>query len=228
VNHRTDTVRTVEAPEGVELALHVAGPYPRAFAYAIDFLIRSAVLSALAVVLFLGPVGLALYLLAIFASEWFYPVVCEVKFGGMTPGKRALGLRVLRDDGTPVGWRESILRNFLRPVDLLPGMWAAGLFSSLASADAKRLGDRVAGTIVVYVDEIERTPSLPEAEPLLPALALTLEEQSAVIEYAVRKPTWTAARAVELADHVSSVSGASGEEGVDRLLGMALWIEGRR
>lgn len=228
MNPRIDTVRTVEAPEGVELSLHVAGPYPRALAYGIDMLARNSVYGVLGLFAAFGSLGMAVVLLCVFVLEWFYPVIFEVFWRGMTPGKRVVGLQVLRDDGTPVGWSESILRNFLNPVDFLPGLWGAALVSSWLSPDFKRLGDRVAGTIVVYVDEREESLELPKVEAVPPPLALTLEEQSALIEFAVRRPTWSAARSEELAGHLSALTSAGGAAGVERALGMAQWIEGGR
>lgn len=225
---RIDTVRVVEAPEGVELALRVAGPTVRALAFAIDLVARLTVYSALSFLLVFGEIGTALVLLGMFAMEWFYPVLFEVYWQGATPGKRALGLAVVRDDGTPVGWPESLLRNFLRTVDFLPGLYGTGLVACLLSRDFKRLGDRVAGTVVVHVEERERTGRLPAASPTAPGFPLSAEEQAAVVEFASRRETWTRARAEELAAHLEPLTEARGRDGLDRLLGMARWLEGAR
>jgi uncharacterized RDD family membrane protein YckC len=225
---RIDTLRTVEAPEGVELSLRVAGPYPRALAYMLDFLIRMFVYSlvGLAAAL-LGGTGQGLYYVVMFVCESFYPVVFEVYFGGATPGKRALGLQVLRDDGTPIGLTQSLLRNLMLSADLFP-FGAPGLVSCLFSRDFKRLGDRVAGTVVVHVEERWRPHSLSKATPLAPPFALQLEEQAALVEFSVRAPAWRLERAIEVGDHLTPLSSASGSDGVRRLLGMAQWIEGAR
>lgn len=230
MSERLDTVRVVEAPEGVELALRVAGPGPRAVAFAIDLLVRAAIYSGLSFLVVLGEVGLALVLLSLFAIEWFYPVLFEVYLRGATPGKRVLGLQVLRDDGTPVGWSESLLRNFVRAVDMLPAFYGTGLVSCLLSPDFKRLGDRLAGTVVVHTDERASAPALPEADPIAPPLALTLEEQAALVEFAVRTKSWTTARANELAEHLApaTATGAERVGTVRRLHGLARWIEGAR
>ena len=229
MNQRVDTLRNVEAPEGVELGLRVAGPYPRALAYLIDVLIRQVVYGIVGGLLaLLGGVGVGILLVLVFACEWFYPVLFEVRYGGATPGKRALGLQVLRDDGTPVGVSESLLRNLLIAVDLLPVGGVFGLLSCVTQRDFKRLGDRVAGTLVVHVDEHIRTPRLAAADPIPPPVALHLEEQAALIEFSVRAPSWTRERAIEVGDHLAAVSGASGADGVRKLLGMARWIEGER
>ena len=96
-----DTLRVLETPEGVDLSLHLAGPVPRAAAFVLDLLVRTAVYLALAPLLALAGVGTGLLLLALFLLEWFYPVFFELARGA-TPGKRALGLLVVHDDGTPV------------------------------------------------------------------------------------------------------------------------------
>ena len=112
-----DTRREVVTPEGVALRLPAAGPVPRALAWAIDFAIRFAVLSVLGVVLaLLGTGGQGLYLVALFAVFWLYPVVFEAAWRGQTPGKRALGLRVVAANGAPVGWLAAITRSYMRRV----------------------------------------------------------------------------------------------------------------
>ena len=100
-----DTVHSVATPEGIALHLRVAGPVPRALAWLLDFLWRLAVLIALAIVLGqLGRLGVGLWLLCWFALEWLVPAWCEARLDGATPGKKALGLKVVRDDGAPLGW----------------------------------------------------------------------------------------------------------------------------
>ena len=141
-----DTLRRVPTPEGFELTLRLAGPVPRALAYAIDIAIRAAIYLALSMSLpALVGGGTGLMLIAAFLLEWFYPVAFEVWWGGATPGKRAFGLAVLSDNGTPVTFGASVTRNLLRAVDFLPMLYAFGLVSMLVSRDFKRLGDLAAG-----------------------------------------------------------------------------------
>src|SRR5438093_12906452 len=98
-----DTTRRVATPEGIELTLHLAGPVPRAMAWALDLAIRAAVLFVIAMLaLNLGRSGWGIVLLAAFFLEWLLPALFEAKWRGQTPGKRALGLMVLNDDGSPV------------------------------------------------------------------------------------------------------------------------------
>ncbi len=224
-----DTYRSVETPEGVELGLRVAGPAVRAYAWAIDTLIRLAVYVALAIPLaFLGQVGVGLYFLAIFLMEWFYPVYFEVTRGGATPGKRRLGLRVLHDDGTPVSWSSSIIRNLLRFADFLPAAYGFGLASMLVSRDFKRLGDLAAGTLVVHRIADELPVSVPEAPPARPPVPLAPTEQRAVLEFAARQKTWSEQRIAELATLARPLTGKTGYAGHAALLGIANWLLGRR
>jgi uncharacterized RDD family membrane protein YckC len=195
-----DTVRAFETPEGVELHLRTAGLVPRALAWALDTLIRFGAYIALAFMLLnLGKLGVGLFFIALFAMEWFYPVLFEVLWQGATPGKRVLGLRVVHDDGTPVGWPASLLRNLLRFVDFLPLFYGVGIASLLFSPEPRRLGDHVAGTLVVYRDEPAPHAPLPEARPRPPVRPLLPEEQQAVVHFAERMAGMNSERAQELA-----------------------------
>ncbi len=136
------------------------------------------------------------------------------------------GLRVVQDDGAPVGWTQSALRNLMRPADMLPFGYAFGLVSCVLSEDFKRLGDRVAGTIVVHTERSLKLGRLGEGEPFPLPVNLSLEEQATLLEFASRAPAWTLARQAEVADHASELTSCSGREGVQRLYGMARWIRG--
>lgn len=224
-----DTVREVHTPEGVALRLPAAGPVPRALAWLIDLAIRMALLMAISMVLgMLGAFGNGVYLILLFVVFWAYPVVFEAMYGGQTPGKRALGLRVVSADGAPIGWMASFVRNLMRTVDMLPFGYGAGLVASLADPWSRRLGDMVAGTLVIHAPrERTRTAAL-QVSPLAPAAPLQAHEQLAVIAFAERAHALTDARQRELADIVAPVTGARGETGVMRLLGVANWLLGRR
>ncbi len=224
-----DTYRSVETPEGVELGLRVAGPAVRAYAWAIDTLIRMGVYLVLSIPLaFIGQVGNGLYFLAVFLMEWFYPVYFEVKRGGATPGKRRMGLRVLHDDGTPVAWTSSIIRNLLRFADFLPMAYGFGLASMLIHPDFKRLGDLAAGTLVVHRIADVPPVSIPEAPPARPPVPLAAAEQRAILEFAARQKTWSEERVAELATLARTLTGKTGYAGHAALLGIANYLLGRR
>ncbi|MEZ6183390.1 MAG: RDD family protein [Planctomycetota bacterium] len=224
-----DTYRRVETPEGVELGIRVAGPIPRAMAWLVDLLIRIVIYVVASIALaFLGAAGGGMFLLLLFLGEWFYPVLFEVLRRGATPGKEAFGLVVLHDDGTPVGWSASIVRNLLLFADFMPFMYGFGLLSMLFSGSFKRFGDIAGGTVVAYRERETRKRKLPEVPPLAPNMPLSTEEQMALIAYAERFDSWTPARAAELSDLLRGLTGASGEEGSKRALGMAAWLLGNR
>ncbi|HJU84681.1 MAG TPA: RDD family protein [Holophagaceae bacterium] len=224
-----DTVRTVETPEGVELHLRPAGPVVRALALLVDMvLVWVGLAVCLIALLFLGPLGIGLWFILFFLAHWLYPVFFEVLAGGRTLGKRWMGLRVLMVDGRPVGWGPSLIRNLLRVIDALPGAYTVGLVSVLLTRDFQRIGDLVAGTLVVHEEDRVVAPHLPPAESLAPARALSLEEQSAVLAFAERSPRLTPARAQELSDLLQPLSGATGPEGLGRVLGMARFLWGGR
>jgi hypothetical protein len=170
----------------------------------------------------------------------------EVFWNGATPGKRACHLRVLHDDGTPIGWRASVVRNTLRAVDFLPVMYGFGLIACICNRDFKRLGDLAAGTLVVYAPPASTLRKRPEtarsSEPPpslaghvpLPEATLTLEEQRAIIDFAERRKRWSDQRAAELAAHATAVfDDATGPDKTDKpvtaeqLVGLAHVFTGR-
>ncbi|WP_411852501.1 RDD family protein [Stenotrophomonas sp. LGBM10] len=223
-----DTYREVITPEGVPLHLPAAGPLPRALAWAIDFAIRLGALSAMSVPLaFLGDFGQGLYLGLLFLMFWAYTIVQEALWG-QTIGKRAMGLRVVAQDGAPVGWMAAITRNLLRTVDMLPFGYALGLLSCLFDAHGRRLGDMVARTVVIHVSTppdggtLAIDSVLPPPQPLQPA------EQAALIAFAERAPRLPGPRQQELAGLLAPLSGGHGQVGVLRLYAMANWLLGRR
>lgn len=150
---------SVETPESVAFAYDLAGPASRGAALVVDTVLLVLIIAAEGLaVLLVGtlvdsagavPWLIAVFAVAAFATYWGYYIFGEVLRNGRTPGKRALGIRVVRDDGGRVGVLDSIIRNLIRIVDLLPGYYAVGLVSVLLSSSNKRLGDMAAGTVVV-------------------------------------------------------------------------------
>lgn len=224
-----DTHREVVTPEGVALHLPVAGPVPRALAWAIDFAIRVAVLIACSTVFtLLGAAGTGAMAVIAFAVFWFYPVVFEVAFDGRSPGKRALGLKVVADDGAPVGWRASFARNLMRTVDMLPFGYATGLVACLADPAARRLGDMVGRTLVVHLVQEQALVAAPAVVPMPAPVPLQADEQAAIVAFAERAPRLAAARRDELADLASPLVQAHAARAAERLYAIAAWLLGRR
>ncbi len=141
-------------PERAVLGFRLAGVGARALAHVVDILIVGAGI----VLLVLGSsllarydeaiaMGAAVFLVFVWAVLYF--VLGEGLGNGQTVGKRTLGIRVRMADGTPLGLEAAILRNLMRPADMLPGPYLVGLGSIFLSSRAQRLGDLVAGTVVV-------------------------------------------------------------------------------
>ncbi len=157
----------VETPESVAFAYELAGLGSRGLALALDSLAILAIGAGEAAIAGLVPgamllarfptssvlavlpwVGGAL-VLAWFVTYWGYFIFGEVARNGRTWGKGRLGIRVVRDDGSRVSALDSVIRNLLRVVDVMPGTYAAGMLAVMLSRKNKRLGDMAAGTVVV-------------------------------------------------------------------------------
>jgi len=222
-----DTRYQVETPEGIDLPLRPAGLMVRSLAFGIDLGIRGAILGVLFLVLaFLGQLGMGLGSLLMFAVSWWYMVLFEVLHQGRSPGKQWMGLRVIHDDGTPIGWSASLLRNLLRFVDLLPFGYCFGAISCLQHPTFKRLGDIAAGTLVVYSERPLARPQLPDALPRSSPVPLNLGEQRALLAFAERQAELSPARVNELAALLAQPLRISAPKAVSELNGIARGLLG--
>lgn len=222
-----DTRYQVETPEGIDLPLRPAGLMVRALAFAIDLALRGLILGLLFMVLaMLGKLGAGLGSLLIFGVSWWYMVLFEVLNQGRSPGKQWMGLRVVQDDGTPIGWSASLLRNLLRFVDLLPFGYFLGAISCLQHPGFKRLGDIAAGTLVIYREQPLTRPQLPSAQPRRPAFTLTLSEQRAILGFAERQAELSDARVNELASILAQPLQVKAPQAVAELNGIARGLLG--
>lgn len=144
----------VVTPERAVLSYRLAGVGSRALAQIIDVVVLYVVLVLLEAFLALlayfdAAFASGLMAFAAFALILLYFILLEGLMNGQTLGKRAVGIRVRMVDGTPIGLEAAILRNFLRPADLLPGFYLLGLVTMFLSSRAQRLGDLAAGTVVI-------------------------------------------------------------------------------
>jgi uncharacterized RDD family membrane protein YckC len=205
-----DNTVDVETPEHVRFRYALAGPVRRAAAYLIDLMIRGVVAALLLASLALagkdatsGSSGVLF--LALFALEWGYYVGCEALLGGITLGKRALGLRVVKDGGYPITAMDSMLRNLLRAADWLPLGYALGLVVMTVDGRFRRLGDLVAGTLVVIEERAQVTMPLAlglsraELEALPTRPPVSADELEAIELLLRRAGTLSPAREAELA-----------------------------
>ena len=118
---------------------------------------------------------IAIVLLTEFVVEMGYFIFWEMATGGRSPGKLAVGLRVVRRNGLPIDLHSSIVRNLMRIVDMLPAEYLIGLISILISSSGERLGDHVAGTVVLRLDRPEAAAEIPLLENAA-ELVLTREQ----------------------------------------------------
>lgn len=224
-----DTLMQVETPEGVTLPLRPAGVVPRAAAWFIDAFIRLCMFGAMSGLLAaLGAAGTGIALLDLFLIYWFYMVLFEGLNRGRTPGKMMMGLRVVNANGLPVTWLPSLVRNLLRTVDMLPFLYGFGLTSMLLDREFRRLGDRVAGTLVVHGRVPLKGQFPKDVRAVRPPGILSTAEQIVLLNFAERSGYLTPARQMELADIMEPYTGVTGPKAVQRLLGYAAFIAGRQ
>lgn len=209
---------SIATPEGVHVQLTLAGLGSRAVARMVDQLIQTGVLLAVAMLGALAGgdasvVG-ALFVVGLFLVQFGYDVVFETLASGRTPGKRWSGLRVVRTDGGPVGFVASAVRNLVRLVDFLPGVYAVGMAAVLVSRRNQRLGDMAAATLVVRERHGGRRPAPPPAGTAWPPTAdagaaawdvsaVTAEELATVRRFLDRRPGLTADARARLAGELA-------------------------
>ncbi|CAN5693207.1 hypothetical protein BH10ACT1_BH10ACT1_02550 [soil metagenome] len=142
---------TLASAEGIDLDLVLAGIGSRGSAFLIDLVVQSL---AILVVGLVGAsfdgLGLAFFSIASFVILLGYPILLEGFASGQTLGKRALGIAVVSADGTPATFLSAVVRNVVRVVDALPGVYLVGIASVLLTDRAQRVGDLAAGTLVVH------------------------------------------------------------------------------
>jgi len=214
-----DTVLEIDTPEHLAFRTRIAGPGRRLFAWLIDLALRAVIVVMLSVlfgtVAAAGASGLSsgLTLLALFIVDWFYFTIWELTSGGRSAGKIALKLRVVRPNGLPITWRESILRNFVRAADITmapPYFLFLGPLVMATDDRFRRLGDMVAGTIVVVEEpatmarETVVTADPAQVEELPTMLPLDRSDLEA-LELFVNREHVSAARREELAEIVAEV-----------------------
>ena len=94
-------------------------------------------------------------LILIFLAVWGYFAIFEAFWNGKTPGKHVAKIRVIHRSGRAIGFLESLARNLVRYADFLPAFYAVGVVAIFFSKQNQRLGDMVAGTLVVHDKEME-------------------------------------------------------------------------
>lgn len=154
---------TIDTPEQVHLEFVLADIGSRFMAVFADFVIQIVLYVVLWIIdetALRGAVFskldtyqvwvVAAIIFAWFCIYWGYYALFEALWNGQTPGKRWAGIRVIKENGRPINAFEAIGRNLIRIVDQLPGIYAVGIVTMLLNSKNRRLGDFVAGTIVVH------------------------------------------------------------------------------
>lgn len=171
----------IDTPEQIALELPLAGVGSRGLALAIDTLLQIVLLFVVvlavgtaerlgtyALVRWLsGCVAPVLFLLFVFCLYWGYFALFEIAWAGQTPGKRVARIRVIKESGRPVNVFEAIGRNLVRAVDFLPAFYGAGFVCMLVDRRNRRLGDFVAGTVVVHERRADEVAQPYGSPPLL-------------------------------------------------------------
>ncbi len=212
-----------QTPESVELEFILAGIGNRTYALIVDYLIWSSTLLILLLAWgflvnqlewlrsdTIRPWFAAIQILILFGVYIGYFVLFETLWRGQTPGKRYVKIRVIREDGRNVGVQQSILRSLLRPID---DILFIGLFLILFTAQEKRLGDWVAGTISIQEGQnvsnqkISLSPAAPELAARFVEIgqiaAITPDEFAMIRKYLYRYLTLTPAAKTQVSDRLA-------------------------
>ena len=233
-------IYSLDTPENVSVGYDVAGVGSRFLAALIDALVLAAVLVALVIVTVLAGQNLrgaiayaaaAIGVLIINVVFLGYFIFFEIIWNGQSPGKRAMGLRVVKTSGYPITPITALIRNVIRLVDWLPAFYAVGVITMIANRHARRLGDLVAGTLVIKetrytslsslssargtpapsrpAGNVQHTDGLPKPAPLGGSGAqldrLTREDEALIRDFLNRRHTLSPRRRDDLARQIAAV-----------------------
>ena len=208
-------------PERVSLEYDIAGIGSRGAAAIVDTLIQATALTVLSIALLSAaaimssPLGLGaplgrggtallagLFALVILVVTSGYFMFWEILWSGQTPGKRLVGVRVIRENGYPLRPVDAVVRNLLRIVDWLPLFYGVGVMVMLLNGRARRLGDFASGTIAVR----ERAPLMPTAVVREPAgRALAPVDATLVRDFLARRVSMHPRARADLARRMATV-----------------------
>jgi uncharacterized RDD family membrane protein YckC len=223
---------TVRTPESIAFHYELAGLGSRFLAVAVDWIFQIVLAIGVLIAFGYASAGInralsslhlkqsqtdsvitACEIVLFFLIFFGYFIAFEAWWNGQTPGKRAIGIRVVRDGGYPIGFTESVIRNLIRVLEVALFLYGVSAISAIMSAANKRLGDFAAGTIVVRDSTFEVTNPAQwlegDADPA-PAMgvggvsALSDDELSVVHRYLERRSQLEPEVAQQLAHRVAA------------------------
>lgn len=161
----------IETPEKIKFSYHIAEIGTRIAAYFIDEIIQILIMGFILLVLVICGISVrgfnqltfvaaTFFMIMLFLIRWFYFVVFEIIMEGQSPGKKMARIRVIKTSGDSLDLETIVVRNFLRFVDGFPILPFIGGFVAFIDSHSRRLGDILAGTIVV--DEIQYNLVVPD------------------------------------------------------------------
>jgi uncharacterized RDD family membrane protein YckC len=224
-----DRTLEVRTPESIAFSYELAGVGSRFLAVAIDLIVQIAILLLLLWGITAGAshlpnafpssrassgegrlarsLGIALAIAIVFAIFFGYFILFEALWNGQTPGKKLLGIRVVRDGGYPVDFMASLVRNLIRVGEAALGFYAISTVVAVLSPQNKRVGDLAAGTIVVRDSRMESPQAMLRevaAEPVYAATAYVSGEERALIRrFLDRRNDFVAERRAALAHQLA-------------------------
>jgi len=190
----------IHTPEQIALELPLAGIGSRFLGLAIDTLLQIVLYLAGGLLFaWIGISGIAhlvswlpaswfgaVMILFLFCVYWGYFAIFEILWNGQTPGKRLAKIRVIKESGRPINAYEAIARNLLRAIDVLPTLYGVGVVCMMLNSQNRRIGDFVAGTVVVHDQRTEEVRpdwnTAAEAAPANPQLASLTSDDLVLIE----------------------------------------------
>jgi uncharacterized RDD family membrane protein YckC len=221
-----DRTLGVRTPESIQFSYELAGVGSRFLAVTIDLLVQVGIVILFAWGLALATnhaakvafakghvsssvassVGVAIVVATLFLIFFGYFIFFEAFWNGQTPGKKALGIRVVRDGGYPLDWAASLVRNLIRVGEMIAGFYAISAVVAVLSPQNKRLGDLAAGTVVVRDSKMESPQALLRdmAAPVYAATAYVSGEERALIRrFLERRGDLVAERRIALAHRLA-------------------------
>lgn len=227
--HTMNDHLSVETPEQININFKKAGIGSRFYAALLDTLLLGLLLFIGIYVnfTFISELGdivgnwlAAIGGVLIFAMYWGYYMVFEITTNGQSPGKMALGIRVIKEGGYPINFSDSAIRNLVRIVDFLPFFYGTGLLVMLINGNWQRLGDLAAGTIIVKTSRKglnkageSLTPDTSHVDQSteerlysdwIQPMLVTDNELQMIREYLHRRPILSPIRRLELARTIGS------------------------